>query len=150
MTPQLPEMAPPTWTPDTVYAALFSMINAMSEEIDRRFDAQDKATRVALESAEKAVLKAESLATTRANQQNEWRDTVNDLINKNISRAEFAAQHASLIDKIDTVGSRVDLLEGAEKGSGSIKSQTYMMVMGAASVIMMILAVVALIVTLTH
>jgi len=88
--------------------------------IDTRFEAQEKATGAALASAEKAVAKAESLATTRSAQQNEWRGTVNDLITTMMPRAEYAIAHKSLVDKVNDVASCLDRGEGRSTGSNTV------------------------------
>ena len=65
---------------DQRFADTYARIDTLERHMDERFDLQDEATKRALESAEKAVLKAESLASIRAENQNEWRGTTNDFI----------------------------------------------------------------------
>ena len=84
--------------------------------IDTRFDAQEKATKASLIAAEKAVLKAEGLATTRAEQQNEWRATVTDLTSLLMPRQEYQQAHAALVDKIGSVDDRVTRVESEKTG----------------------------------
>jgi hypothetical protein len=88
--------------------------------IDTRFEAAETATNAALEAAEVAVTKAEALATTRSTQQNEWRDTVNDLITTMMPRAEYALAHKSLVDKVNDVASCLDRGEGRSTGSNTV------------------------------
>jgi hypothetical protein len=95
-------------------------LDLMWGRIDDRFISQEKATAQALVSAEKAVLKAESLATTRAEQQNEWRGTIGDLINTMMPRAEYCIAHSSLVEKIDNLDSRVTSSESSRRGGSSV------------------------------
>lgn len=97
--------------------------NDLEKRIDQRFDASEKATQAAMAAAEKAVLKAEALATTRADQQNEWRATVTDLIATTMSREAYDAAHLTLVEKIDALTERVNRAEGT--GTGAAKAVSY-------------------------
>jgi len=84
---------------DTIKAVYDGYLRNMQTELDRRFaesrvaaetalTAQKSAVDAALVAAEKAVLKAEELASQRAEQQNEWRQTVDDITALKMPRAE--------------------------------------------------------------
>ena len=90
---------------------------SLHEHMERRFTDLERLIDARFEAAEIAVAKAESLATTRSTQQNEWRDTVNDLINTMMPRAEYALAHKALADKVNDVASCLDRGEGRSTGS---------------------------------
>lgn len=78
------------WTVQALYEHTDQRFNDLEQSIERRFDSQDAATKAALVAAEKAVDKAEQLATTRADDQNEWRETVNDVL------ASYKGEHVGV------------------------------------------------------
>ena len=123
-------------TPDDPHAPLYDrrlkpdrgMLDALEKNLrleiatqwlrtNDRFTATEKAVGAALLSAEKAVLKAEDLATARAESQNEWRATTTDLVGQRMSRVEYDAAHKSLSEKIDAISSRLDRAEGTDTGT---------------------------------
>ncbi len=85
--------------------------------VDAHFATQDAATKSALESAEKAAEKAERLATSRAEQQNEWRQTVTDLAQQMMPRKEHEVTHVAVDSRLADLGSRLDKSQG--RGSGA-------------------------------
>jgi len=76
--------------------------------LNERFAAGDGRIRDAKIVADRAVEKAEVLAGDRAKQQNEWRDTVNDVIGTRLSREEYLLQHSVLVQKLDALERRHD------------------------------------------
>ena len=136
------------WNVDSLKEHIDQRLDLLSEEIDRRFDAQEIATKTALTSAGKAVNKAEILATQRADQQNEWRGTVSDLISTTVNRAEFTAQHVALMEKIDALSGRLDRHEGGATNATTTRMGTYYLIAGGAVGISAICAVAVLIITL--
>jgi len=108
--------------PNTVslHAYMERRFTDLERLIDTRFAAQETATSTALISAEKAVLKAENLAAARSAQQNEWRDTVNDLITTMMPRAEQAVTNKAITEKIAEVAACSVRDEGRHEGYGTI------------------------------
>ena len=88
--------------------------------MDERFRAQEKAVDAALVSQEKAVLKAENLATARSEAQNEWRATMTELIASTLQRPEYMAGHQALAEKVDLVNGRLDRIEGNRSGMTAV------------------------------
>ena len=76
----------------------------------------EKAVNAALVASEKAVLKAEALATQRSEQQNEWRQTVSDLVTTMMPRAEYQSIHAELVRRIDVLESLTSAETGRKAG----------------------------------
>jgi hypothetical protein len=135
---------------DLRHAAIADRFENLWLRIEDRFDAQDKATRIALSSqekavaaamtaAEKAVLKAEQLATSRADQQNEWRSAMNDVITQRVSREEYDAAHTVLTDKINVLTDRVNLHAGRGLGSSSTMIWIFLSITSFVSVLGIIL-----------
>ena len=95
---------------------LGKQIDVILLNINGRFDQQDEKTATALAVAKEATLKAEALATIRAEQQNEWRSTVNDIINKMLTKDAFDRAHAVLEEKHLNLARRVDMNDAANIG----------------------------------
>ena len=87
------------------HAAIEDRLDAMWGRVDDRFDAQEKATAMAMKAATTASDKAEGLAAERFKVQNEFRDTITDLVtvmtNAAMPRAEYEVQHRILLEKIE-------------------------------------------------
>ena len=107
--------------------------------LNERFAANDDRIRDAKVVADRAVEKAELLATDRAKQQNEWRDTVNDVIGTRLSRSEYLTQHNSLVEKIDGLATRLDRHEARGIGASSTWVWLFIGLAGAISVITLII-----------
>jgi hypothetical protein len=116
---------------DTLGEHITALFVELEKRMDQRFVAQELATTTALAAAEKAVsaamtaaekavLKAELLATQRAEQQNEWRQTVTDLTSTMMPRKEYEAAHINLVTQMAEVTSRVDTGAGRGAGMGSL------------------------------
>jgi hypothetical protein len=104
-----------------------------------RFTANDDRIRDDKVVADRAVERAEVLATDRAKQQNEWRDTVNDVIGSRLSRSEYVTQHNSLVEKIDGLATRLDRHEARGIGASSTWVWLFVGLAGAISVITLII-----------
>jgi hypothetical protein len=118
--------------------------------LNERFAANDDRIRDAKVVADRAVEKAELLATDRAKQQNEWRDTVNDVIGTRLSRSEYLVQHGALVEKLDALERRHDSdltavrqvlsrSEGKGLGTNSAFVWLFIALAGAISVITLII-----------
>ena len=87
------------------HAAIEDRLDAMWGRVDDRFDAQEKTTAMAMKAATTASDKAEGLAAERFKVQNEFRDTITDLVtvmtNAAMPRAEYEVQHRILLEKIE-------------------------------------------------
>jgi mevalonate kinase len=138
------------WNVSTLHDHITEILLQMERRLDDRFTAQETATAAALAAAkeavnaamaaaEKAVLKAEALATSRAEQQNEWRQTVTDLTQTMMPRAEYEQVHGTLVTQMSDLVTRVNIKEG--KGLGSSATMVWMFVglAGAMSVITLVI-----------
>jgi len=123
-------LATDQWNVSTLHDHISEILTQMERRLDDRFTAQETATAAALAAAkeavtaamaaaEKAVLKAEALATQRAEQQNEWRQTVTDLTHTMMPRAEYEQIHAGLVEKQAELADRMNVREGQGAGTKS-------------------------------
>ena len=92
------------------HASIEERLDAMWGRIDDRFDAQEKATAQAMKAATTASDKAEGLAAERFKVQNEFRDTITDLVtvmtNAALPRTEYEVKHGILVEKISEMRER--------------------------------------------
>jgi hypothetical protein len=109
---------------DRRYEARFTKIE---ESVVTAFAAQEKATSsalqaqkdanaIALAGQKEAINKAEAADDSKFRAVNEFRELVNDLMNRLVPRAEHAAIANALQEKIDSLQTRIDRGEG--RGSG--------------------------------
>ena len=112
------------WTTDTLKENLENEIDAIRSQIgesdrryEQRFDAQEKATTVAITSAKEAVIKAETATEKRFESVNEFRAALGDQASKLLGRGEFSVAQKSLIEKIESLEKRLNLREGATEGA---------------------------------
>jgi hypothetical protein len=92
-----------------------NIISDYKDRVDERFNLQDKAVQAALNSAERAVTKAETATEKRFEGVNEFRAALSDQSQNLLSRSEYATGHQSLIEKIDGLTTRVAAMEGGNK-----------------------------------
>lgn len=105
--------------------------------------AQKEAVAAALTAADRAVSKAELAAERRFEGVNEFRGQLSDQAATFISRAEALLQIQTNADKIDALATRIDRTEGRSTGLNAGWTV-------AVSVVLMLGAIVAMIVALTH
>ena len=127
------------WTVGALHDHFTERMDTLERHIDERFDSQDEATRRALESAEKAVLKAESLASTRAENQNEWRATVGDLMATKLDRSEYETAHAALVKELSAAIKYQNLESGQKQGQHDTTARTIAVVGSVGWLVMLIL-----------
>jgi hypothetical protein len=77
--------------------------DAQQEAVATAMTAAEKAVVAAMAAAEKAVTKAEAAAEKRFESVNEFRKTLSDQTNSFLTRNEYAAQHAALVEKVDAL-----------------------------------------------
>ena len=98
------------------HAELAKQLDLMWLNVNSRFDAQDEKSNTAMMVAKEAVDKAEKLATTRAQQQNEWRSTVNDIMGNMLTRDAYDRGHVALAEKHEELARRVSQNEALNIG----------------------------------
>ncbi len=77
------------WTVDTLHNHISDLMRAADKRYEQRFDAQEKAVKDALASADRAVNKAETASEKRLDSVNEFRKTLSDQTGTFLTRAEF-------------------------------------------------------------
>ena len=89
------------------------------------FQTNDKRVYEAKLVADKAIDKAEALATHRAMQQNEWRATITEIMTSMVPRTEYAVQHQILAEKAETNAKNIDReMSGMRERANSSRIQT--------------------------
>ncbi len=142
------------WTADTLHEHWQVTFALYQQRIDERFTAMDRATCQALDSAQRAVEKAErladaraeaqdKLASERAHQQNEWRTVINDIGSRMVSQDAYNIAHAVMVEKIDRLNARVD------RGEGS-KTRTDTLVPWLIAAMGVIVAVISIVINFTQ
>lgn len=89
---------------ETEICAIRKTMKESDRRYEQRFDAQEKATGVAITSAKEAVTKAEASTERRFESVNEFRAALSDQSASLMSRAEVEQLNKSLSDKIDEQG----------------------------------------------
>ena len=104
------------WNVNTLHDHLTMLIGELDKRIDQRFAAQEQATKAAIQAAKEAVEKAERLATIRADSQNEWRGTLDDIVGRMLSKEEYAIAHENLVQRLNYEQSAQAVTTGARQG----------------------------------
>lgn len=89
---------------------------SLREYVDVRFEAQEKAVQAALDSAQRAVSKAEAASEKRFESVNEFRSALGDSARLLMPRSEAEQAFKTMNDKIDLITSRVNAREEQGKG----------------------------------
>jgi hypothetical protein len=108
--------------------ALDGKLDERDRRYNERFTAQEGANHLALEAAEKAVLKAETAAERRFEGVNEFRQTLSDQARDFITRKEVEA----LLLGVNATLSRLDTANTANTGRGVGMGQLWGWVVAAA------------------
>jgi len=91
----------------------------------QRSKSQDEAVAAALQTSEKAIVKAESATEKRFENVNEFRETLSDQSATLLSRTEYQVQHQALLDKLASDEKLITLLRtdivALQTRGGSIK-----------------------------
>ena len=93
--------------------ALREVLDERDERYKQRALSQDKAVSAALETSEKAIIKAESATERRFEGVNEFRQTLADQAATLMPRAEYNAQHAALEEKVAAIDVRLQQFQQA-------------------------------------
>lgn len=142
------------WTVDTLYEHLCEVFKLYQKGVDERFRAMDEATQQALDSSTKAVDKTERLADVRAEvqdrlaaersrQQNEWRETINDIGARMVSKDEYNTAHQVLVERLERMQAHVDRTGGTSAGVSSAIGWLLAGIGGVVAVVTILLEVTA-------
>lgn len=122
--------------------AIRKTISESDRRYEQRFDAQEKATMVAIGSAKEAVNKAETANERRFDAVNEFRGQLNDQANTFLPRSEYSARHETLENRVSEITDRLNRSEGQSKGSEITMGRIYAAI-AAVGVILGILVLLA-------
>ena len=136
------------WTLETLKEALEKEINnvrGLINEADRRYSerflGQEKAVESALQSAKDAVTKAELATEKRFESVNEFRKTLADQTNTLMSRNEYLSSHSSLLDKVDSLTTRIAAVENLKKGGELTMGKIYAAIVAVGAVLTIIVLI---------
>lgn len=111
-------------------AALNDKLDERDRRYSERFDAQEGANRLALDAAEKAVLKAETAAERRFEGVNEFRQTLSDQAATFITRKEVEA----LLSGVNQTLGRLDTANSTHTGRSVGMVQLWGFIVGAVGI----------------
>lgn len=147
------EEHPSSWTPDLLFIHLQQQLNAIArltqtqieamtrmlderyatqtKALDAAFVAQQDAMKTALAAAEKAVTTANTANEKRFESVNEFRGQLNDIVSKQISRAEADVQFSALDKELRRLSSLVETGFAAQRASKSAGKDSWGYLVGA-------------------
>lgn len=138
--------SPHGWTLDTLEKYLTTRIDAVKENVT-----------TAMLAADKAISKAEGSTEKRFESVNEFRQTLSDQAVNFLSRNEYHANHAALIEKIEGLDKRISLNQSSitemqSRGLGSKESFSKVgaIVMGAVIGLSTITAIASVLFNVLH
>lgn len=91
--------------------ALRQVLDERDERYKQRAASQDSAVKLAIETSEKAITKAETATEKRFEGVNEFRQTLADQAATLMPRAEFNVQHTALTERINTNEGRMNRVQ---------------------------------------
>jgi hypothetical protein len=135
------------WTIGALHDHIDGRFRALEKLVDTRFEAQATLVAAAKTEAERASDRAERIASYDKAQANEWRQTIGDLTQMMMPRAEYIIAQTALVEKLNDVATRQNLCEGAGKRTDTIIPW----IIAAAGVATgAIVAIVSLLIDFTH
>ena len=90
---------------------LREVLDERDERYKQRALSQDNAVKSALDTSEKAIIKAESATERRFEGVNEFRQTLADQASRLMPRSEYTVQHQALEDKVIATEGRINLMQ---------------------------------------
>lgn len=124
-----------------------SDIKKLNILLDERSVAQEKAVNAALKATQEAINKSDTATEKRFEGVNEFRRTLSDQTSTFIPRAEFAASHKGLEEKVTALTDRINITAGHKDGFDATKSDIYRAVGAGVAVLGLIITAVVLLTT---
>jgi hypothetical protein len=97
------ETSPDGWTLDTLKEHLTSRIDGLKENVGTAMAASDK-----------AIGKADIAIEKRFDSVNEFRKSLDDMVNTLLPRSEYQVQHQALVEKVNDLFQRLLIVETAK------------------------------------
>jgi hypothetical protein len=120
-------MSEPEWTLATLKEHLEARIDNLDRLTDAKFitfrtlmDAESERVVLALNSADKAVTKAETATEKRFESVNEFRATLSEQSATFLTRNEYDSAHTHLSQQVIALQDRLNLAEGRSRGASAI------------------------------
>jgi hypothetical protein len=124
---------------ETSVSGLREVLDERDERYKQRAASQDKAVASALETSEKAIIKAESATEKRFDSVNEFRATLADQATRLMPRVEYSVQHEAMVEKVQFVEARLAEVQkelSAIQARGGGLKEAYGYVIALISVVM--------------
>ncbi len=96
---------------ESAFVAFKELMSERDVRYSQRALSQDNAVKNALETSEKAIIKAEDATEKRFASVNEFRQTLADQANLLMPRAEYTVQHQALVDKVQNTEERLNEIQ---------------------------------------
>ncbi len=96
--------------------ALRDVLDERNKRYELRASTQDNAVKSALDTSEKAIVKAESATERRFEGVNEFRQTLADQASRLMPRSEYTVQHKALEDKVEVNEARLNQMHSDISG----------------------------------
>jgi hypothetical protein len=103
------------WTVDTLHVHIDTQFRDLVRHLDERFESQQAMVQAALVQQKEQVVTAQVAMEKRLDALNELRALVADQQRTFVSRPEYDAAHAALVEKVDALAARVDTAEGSSR-----------------------------------
>jgi hypothetical protein len=132
------------WTVDTALAYTERHLH----ELDRRMDERQEHVNRMLQEVDDRAKEAKAEALRVQHLQNEWRATVNDVMNHMIPRTEYQLAHDMLAGQMTMAVAALDRHLGAQVGSSSNTNGMYLIVVTITSVLAVLMSVASVLVAL--
>ncbi len=107
---------PSGWTIDSLHQHLARMSDERDRRYEQRFDAQQRATEMALSATKEAVLKAEHASDKRFDGVNEFRAQLSDQAAMLMPRMEADQRLAALTERVSDLTTVVTKIQGRSSG----------------------------------
>lgn len=99
-------------------ARIDERVSANEKFVMLNLASQKEAVQAAMAASEKAISRADTAIEKRLESVNEFRGQQKDLIATLVTRNEYNQGHTALEEKVSDVASRLDKIQGTEKGIG--------------------------------
>lgn len=117
---------------------MLGRLGELDKRYEQRFDAQEKAVGAALRSAQEAVAKAETATEKRFDAVNEFRQSLNDMTNTMMPRAESTARWSAVAERVD----KLEKAFAADSGRSKGLTDGWGYVIGAVGAIAAVIAII--------
>lgn len=143
----VPRPDPTKLTTDAVTAArkdIENLFNAKLATVEHKIEANAELFQELLKAAGEAVSKAEKASNDRFDSVNEFRQALSDQSATFLPRPEYGVAHKSLVDRVDSLASRLATMEASAQGKTAGMSSAGTLVMALVTGLAVLVSVASL------